>query len=202
MLAYVFWHRPRPEADLEGYEAALLAFHRSLAHRPPAGLEASASFRAAELPWLPVEGGEGLATPGGYEDWYLLEGFSSLGVLNEAAVGRGHRSAHDHAARQTGAAAGGLYSLQEGEFGAWEQGGVAVWVTREPGSAQAALGDLLADDGTEQGASCLWRRQLALGPAPELCLHAAQAPAGVAASRLPGGWRARTIDREAMSDGR
>ena len=194
MLAYVFWHRPRPGVDLDGYEGALVGFHRSLAHSRPAGLEASASFRVAELPWIAGEGA-------GYEDWYLLDGFSSLGVLNEAAVGRGHRTAHDHAARQTGTAAGGLYSLQEGEIAAWAQGGVAVWVTRELDSAVAALGDLLADDGTEQGACCLWRRQLALGPAPELCLHAAQAPAGVAGGRLPGGWKARTIGREALSSG-
>lgn len=194
MLAYVFWHRPRPEADIEGYESALSAFHRSLAHSRPAGLEASASFRVAELPWIAGEGA-------GYEDWYLLDGFSSLGVLNEAAVGRGHRTAHDHAARQTALGTAGLYALQDGDTVAWEQGAVGVWVEREPGSAAPpALGDLLAD-GVAPGPACLWRRQMSFGPAPEFCLHAARPPAGVAEDRLPERWRARAIARKALGNG-
>ena len=35
----------------------------------------------------------------------------------------------------------------------------------------------------------LWRRQFVLGPAPEYCLLAPEAPAGVAPTRLPEGWR-------------
>jgi|ERR1700722_3412515 len=199
MLAYVFWHRPDGQADVGEYEDALNAFHRSLAHSRPAGLQDSASFRVAELPWVPIQGAEGSAAAGGYEDWYLLDGFGSLGVLNEAAVGRGHRTAHDHAARHTAAGTAGLYALQEGTSDAWKQSGVAVWVTREPGSAAPALGDLLADDGAQAGPSCLWRRQMSLGPAPELCLHAQQAPQGAALDRLPAHWSATTIDREALA---
>jgi hypothetical protein len=191
VLAYVFWHRPRPEADVDGYEAALVGFHRSLAHSRPAGLEASASFRVAELPWIEGEGT-------GYEDWYLLDGFSSLGVLNEAAVGRGHRSAHDHAARQTALGTAGLYALQDGDTKAWEQGVVGVWVEREPGSAAPALGDLLAD-GVAPEPACLWRRQMSFGPAPEFCLHASQTPAGVGEGRLPAGWVARAIARAGLA---
>lgn len=190
MLAYVFWHRPRPEAELAAYEAALVAFHRSLAHSSPAGLEASGSFRVTELPWIAGEGE-------GYEDWYLLDGFSSLGVLNEAAVGRGHRTAHDHAARQTALGTGGLYGLLDGDTVAWKQGAVGVWVEREPGSAAPALGDLLAD-GTAPQPACLWHRQMSFGPAPEFCLHAGLVPEGVAASRLPQGWSATKIGRELL----
>jgi len=47
----------------------------------------------------------------------------------------------------------------------------------------------------------LWRRCLGLGPAPEHCLLAAAAPAGVAASRLPSGWVARSVTREVVWDG-
>jgi len=190
MLAYVFWHRPKPEADIEGYEAALSAFHRSLEHGRPAGLEQSASFRVGELPWLPGEGG-------GYEDWYLLEGFASLGVLNEAAVGRGHRTAHDHAAAKTASGTAGLYALQDGDIAAWEGGGVAVWVGREPGSAAPALAEMLTD-GVAPDPACLWRRQMSLGAAPEFCLHAPHVPAGVAERRLPAGWNAKAIEREAL----
>ena len=111
MLAYVFWHRPRAGTDSAAYERAQLAFHRSLARNPPVGMRASAIFRLVECPWLePQEG----ADAAGYEDWYLLADFTALGVLNEAAVGRGHRSRHDRAASLFGAGAGGLYGLIEG----------------------------------------------------------------------------------------
>ena len=197
MLAYLFWHRPQPGTAPEEYEAALRGFHRSLAHQRPVGLRASCSFRVAELPWLPGPDG----TPmGGYEDWYLLEDYAALGVLNAAAVGRGHRTAHDHAARRFGSGTAGLFALEEGDPTAFSRAPLAVWVARAPGSAEPALGELLGD-GTSPGACCLWRRQLVLGPAPEFCLLATEVPAGVAESRLPSGWSVRTLAREALADG-
>jgi hypothetical protein len=194
VLAYVFWHRPKSRADIEGYEAALVAFHRSLAHSRPAGFEASESFRVAELPWIAGEGA-------GYEDWYLLDGFSSLGVLNEAAVGHGHRTAHDRAARQTGLGTAGLYGLHDGDTAGWQESGLAVWVERESESAAPALADLLVD-GASRKISCLWRRQMSLGPAPEFCLQASRIPEGMAPSRLPSGWSTTTVEREALQAAR
>ena len=47
----------------------------------------------------------------------------------------------------------------------------------------------------------LWRRQLVLGPAPEFCLLAGEVPAGVAPTRLPAGWVATTLEREALWSG-
>ena len=44
MLAYVFWHRPLDDTAIEAYEQAQIAFHRSLAHAPPAGFQSSAVF--------------------------------------------------------------------------------------------------------------------------------------------------------------
>ncbi len=190
MLAYLFWHRPQREAAIEPYEQAQQAFHRSLAHRPPVGLRASWSFRVPELPWMHGAGP-------GYEDWYLLEDYSALGVLNEAAVGHGHRTAHDHAARSFGAGAGGLYLLEEGRAEAIGEAPAAVWVARAPGSARPLLGELLGD-GTAAGHSCLFKRQLVLGPAPEFCLLAPEVPAGVAAERLPEGWKAHVLGRETL----
>jgi hypothetical protein len=197
VLAYLFWHRPLADAGTESYEQKLSAFHRSLAHRPPMGLRASASFRVGELPWTQTAGVEGWGPGGAYEDWYLVEDWTALGILKEAAVGHGHRTAHDHAARAFGAGTGGVYELQEGEAGTLAGAGLAVWVSRAPGSGEPVLGELLSD-GAQAGAVSLWRRQLLLGPAPEYCLLAAQAPAGVAPSRLPEGWSARTITREAF----
>jgi hypothetical protein len=223
MLAYLLWHRPADGIELGAYEHACERFHHSLRHSPPAGLRGSAVFRLAEHPWLapaPPAGESHPADPtdtprfpdpvdaeqgaGAYEDWYLLDDFAALGVLNEAAVAHGHRSAHDDVARRFGAGAGGLYRLLEGHadlLGA----PLAVWVSRPPGAARRALGELLGDGMEPQHAS-LWRRQLVLGPAPEYCLLTRQAisarsPTGVAPTRLPEGWRATVCEREMLWHG-
>jgi hypothetical protein len=197
VLAYVFWHRPLDDLEVEAYEHAEIAFHRSLAHAPPAGFQGSAVFRVAALPWL-----EGP----GYEDWYFVEDYTALGVLNMAAVSHGHRTVHDEVAHRFGGGAGGLYGLIEGHPpvapGAFDQESVAVWVRRSPGVERRALGDLLGDGMDSQHAS-LWRRQLVFGPAPEFCLLAGNRtklglPAGVAPTRLPEGWTATVFGREAL----
>ena len=191
MLAYVFWHRPLDDSAVDVYERAQIAFHRSLAHTPPAGFAGSACYRAAELPWLH-------AAAGGYEDWYFVEDYTALGVLNEAAVGRGHHSTHDAVARRFGAGAGGLYGLIEGSPRL--DGTTVVWVARPPGSERRALGELLGD-GMDPRHASLWRRQLVFGPAPEFCLLAPEPSAGVAPTRLPEGWTATTLVRESLWHG-
>ncbi len=191
MLAYVFWHRPSEHSAVDAYEQAQIAFHRSLAHTPPAGFAGSACYRATELPWL-----HGAA--GGYEDWYFVEDYTALGVLNVAAVGRGHHSTHDAVARRFGGGAGGLYGLIEGSPRL--DGTAVVWVARPPGSERRALGELLGD-GMDPRHASLWRRQLVLGPAPEFCLLATEPSAGVAPTRLPAGWTATTFARESLWHG-
>lgn len=207
MLAYVFWHRPSVPDRAAEYEDALIAFHRSLARSLPVGTRASAVFRVAALPWLaPVSGpapGELAAeASAAYEDWYLVEDFAALGVLNEAAVGRGHRTTHDQAARRYGAGAGGLYGLIEGEPCAESLAGasLATWIARPPGSHRVGLAEMLGDGMSPDSAS-LWRRHLVLGPAPEFCLLADEPTAGVAGARLPSGWSATTLAREALFSG-
>ena len=213
MLAYLFWHRPLERCDVAAYEQALIAFHRSLHRAPPVGLGGSAVFRVAQLPFLgeaaTPSGGEPAAATTGYEDWYLVEDYAALGVLNEAAVGRGHRTAHDDAARRTGACAGGLYALVEGErCETGERPGLesigdatlAVWVARPPGSRQRMLGELLGD-GMDRRRASLWSRQLALGPAPEFCLLASELPRGVAPTRLPPDWTATILERSPLWSG-
>jgi hypothetical protein len=190
VLAYVFWHLPAEGIEDEAYERAAVRFHRSLARTPPAGLRGSAFYRVARLPWF-----EGRA---GYEDWYLLEDFAAVGVLNEAAVAHGHRTAHDELARRFGTGAGGMYGLLEGHADLRHT--QVVWVSRPPGSERGALGKLLGD-GMDPERSSLWRRQLVLGPAPEYCVLAPESPAGVAPTRLPPGWLARITTREVVCDG-
>lgn len=202
MLAYLFWHRPRDAAATAAYEQALLAFHRSLAHTPPVGFQGSLALRVASLPWhLPAAAPQSRPEEDGrsaYEDWYFVEDYAALGVLNEAAVGRGHRTAHDDVARRSGASAGGLYGLIEGHrppsLGATS---LAVWVAGPPRSGRYELGELLGDGIDPQHAS-LWRRQLVLGPAPEFCLLAPEQPAGVSPTRLPAGWQATALQRETV----
>ena len=204
MLAYLFWHRPLDPASVEAYEQAQIAFHRSLARSRPVGMCGSANFRVPDIPWLAAAPGgerEPAAPTPGYEDWYLVEDYTALGVLGEAAVGHGHRSSHDEAARRFGGGAGGLYGLIEGERGdPISAGSVAVWVARPPGSERRPLGEMLGD-GMDPRHASLWRRQLVFGPAPEFCLLAGEVPAGVAPARLPDGWSATTLEREAIWSG-
>ncbi len=70
MLAYVFWHRPAAAADASAYEDAQRTFHAALD-------VPSSSFRIDRLPF---------AEEDGYEDWYLVDDWATLGKLNESAV--------------------------------------------------------------------------------------------------------------------
>ena len=193
MLAYLLWHRPAEGVEREAYERACERFHRSLHHSPPVGFRDSAVFALSECPWLSP------AHERAYEDWYLLDDFAALGVLNEAAVAHGHRSAHDDVARRFGVGAGGLYGLLEGHADL-SGSPLAVWVTRPPGAPRRALGELLGDGMDPEHAS-LWRRALVFGPAPEYCLltsrpASSRYPDGVTPARLPKGWSASVYEHE------
>ena len=214
MLAYVFWHRPREGTPADAYEHAQLAFHRSLARARPVGMRCSAVFKLDEVPWAVQRADDEARDRGqpGYEDWYLLEDFAALGVLNEAAVGRGHRTTHDEAARRFGGGAGGLYALVEGcrsDSGerryAARRGQCRDLGRAAGGGAAAELGELLGD-GMDPRHASLWRRQLVLGPASEFCLLVREEsvfdqPAGVAPTRLPDGWSATVLRREVLWHG-
>ena len=192
MLAYLLWHRPADGVELETYEHASERFHRSLHHSPPAGLRGSALLRLAECPWLSCA--QDSTSEVTYEDWYLLDDFTALGVLNEAAVTHGHRSAHDGIARRFGSGAGGLYGLLEGHADL-ANAPRAVWVSRPPGEPRGELAQLLAD-GIDPAHASLWRRALVFGPAPEYCLLAPETSDGVSPARLPSGWRVTVSARE------
>jgi hypothetical protein len=105
VLAFIAWHRPTASVERAIYENALERFHRSLAHQPPSGFRGSASARVEQVPWL-----DGAV----YEDWYVIEDWAALGVLEEAALSHGHRSAHDAAAALTGMETAAVYRLLEG----------------------------------------------------------------------------------------
>jgi hypothetical protein len=199
MLAYVFWHRPASGVVPGAYEQSLRRFHRSLAHRPPAGFRSSVTLQAPVLPWLPVPAGEDAA---GYEDWYLLDSWDAVGVLESAAVSHGHATAHEQVARHVGAGTASIYRLQEGRAMPAQAHAIA-WVERAAGSAHGSISDLL-EDGMDGDSSSLWRRCLVLGPAPELCLLSGERQidleTGISPSRLPGGWSAEVAAREPLED--
>ncbi|HET6438953.1 MAG TPA: hypothetical protein VFG59_12875 [Anaeromyxobacter sp.] len=166
MLAYVFWHWPRPGLEPDRYADALLAFHRALAATAPEGYRGSRVLLVSPTPWLPV--------PRAYEDWYLLDGFGALGALNEAAVAGARKEPHDGAARLVQGGAGGLYrQLREGDMESPEP---VTWFDKPAG---VPYPDFLEEVPPAE----LWQRQLVLGPAPEFRLAGALVPAAAAAPR-------------------
>lgn len=145
MLAYLFWHRPRPGVEREEYEEAQRQFHALLEVE-------SACFRLERLPF--EEGG-------GYEDWYLVEGWAALGELNRAAVDPRRRGGHDRAAALVGDGWGGVYACVRGPASIPTE---ARWLHKPRGKS---IDDLLAD---VEADAPVWQRQMVLGPAPELCI--------------------------------
>jgi hypothetical protein len=154
-LAYVFWHRPGPEADVPAYEGALTGFHASLAAAPPPGFRGSVAFARAAQPWFD-----------GYEDWYLVDDWTALGVLNAAAVDLRHATPHDAVADRAVAGAGAVFRCDM----PLDLRGVraATW------SSEPLVGD------------AVWRRQMVLGPAPQYCAHHATPVAGAIAREALG----------------
>jgi hypothetical protein len=149
MLAYLFWHCPRPAVSRDAYEQALLELHRSLAST---GLE-TASFRLEQLPFAPRPG---------YEDWYLVEDWAAIGLLGTTAISGVHAARHDAIAKLSGDGWAGVYALLHGV--PRPPAGVR-WVR----TAQKERVELLLE---REHAQSAWRRQLVLGPAAEICLAA------------------------------
>jgi hypothetical protein len=181
MLAYLFWHQPGEDVPRERYEQALAGFHHRLREVPVAGLVAWGTARVRGLPWMPGDG---------YEDWYAVDDYTALGVLNDAAVDASHVEAHDLAAHAARFGAGGLYALERGKISA--QARHCLWLSKPAGVGYASFGEQLA---THTGGApvSVWRRQMVLGPSPEfrvtadreLALPDAWAPLGCELEGLP-----------------
>lgn len=159
MLAYVFWHSAAPEEAGGEYDQRLQAFHRALAHDPPAGLLASHTWRVTAVPWL---GGEG------HEDWYLLEDAGALDPLAVGAVSGRTGSVHDAIARLAAGGTAGLYKPAYGQR-AEVAGPIARWFGKPAGITYGDFFTVLErQDPTIR--QRLWQRFLTLGPTPEFCL--------------------------------
>lgn len=160
MLAYVFWHWPRQEIQLPEYEARLREFHESLWAHSPDGFLQSASFHIEGAPWTPVVDA--------YEDWYLIEDFAALGILNEASIAGARKEPHDSAARLAAGGVGGVYRMLFGKTNPFEAR-LAQWFSKPAGMTYMDLRSKVAH--LEEADNSLWQRQLVLGPAPEFCLR-------------------------------
>jgi hypothetical protein len=159
LLAYVFWHAPRPSAAAREYEAAHRAFHAALAQEPVAGLTGVRVFRLATIPWLDPP-------QAGYEDWHLLSGSAALDVLNTAAVSSRRLVPHDRVAALAASGTAGLYALRSGVPITPTR---AYWMSKPAGMSYVDF-DISMQPLIDAGAS-LWGRRMTLGPTPEFCLH-------------------------------
>jgi hypothetical protein len=173
VLAYVFWHVPGPGVATADYEARLAAFHAALRGERPPGLGLTGTVGLDAIPWL---GGAA-----GYEDWYLVDDFAALGVLNAAAVTGAPRAPHDAAAAVARSGVAGVMGHVSGPL-LPERPGWAAWLSKPAGTGydafHAALWEALGNDASA------WQRQMTLGPASEYCVVAP------AARELP--WAARS----------
>jgi hypothetical protein len=183
MLAYVFWHVPRPDFTSREYERALMDFLADLASAPPRGLASCATYRISEVPWS--------AGRRGHEDWYFVQSSADLDALNEAAVAPRRWDVHAAVATKMEIGHGGLYRHLHGE----EQplgGERAAWLTRPRGIRyEEPLQEII--NGTTGFLSC-WRRQMVLGPGEEFVI--------IGTSRLavsvPKGWQTRSVERTVL----
>ena len=162
LLAYVFWHWKQAEISAKDYANRQRTFHAALAASPSPGLLGSFSVSLSHAPWA-AEGSDA------YEDWYLVDDFGALGLLNDAAVSATRAAPHDAAAVVAAGGAGGLYRLRQGT--ALREPRYAHWFGKPDGMSYGELFAQLTPV-VEQAEGALWMRQMVLGPAREFCLHA------------------------------
>jgi hypothetical protein len=183
MLAYVFWHWPRPGVSPAVYEATQRRFHSALAGAPPPGFIRSFSAALSGAPWA-AQGGPA------YEDWYLVDRSAALDPLNQAAITASRQAPHDAAAALAAGGAAGLYVLRAGT--PLPAPRHATWFAKPRGMTYADLDATLRD--VVAGGACLWMRYMVLGPTPEFCLQSAaplNLPLDGVALELRSAWETR-----------
>src|ERR1019366_4962724 len=131
MLAYVFWHWPLPTISAHDYTDRLNAFHQSLHSNAFPGFHSSHIFQIENAPWGPP------AQPL-YEDWYLVENFAALGILNEMAVAAINKAPHDQAAQYAADGKAGVYQLCAGNANP-DDAHIACWFGKPAGMTYQTL---------------------------------------------------------------
>jgi hypothetical protein len=167
MLAYVFWHWPLPTISEQAYTERLIGFHQSLRDHAFPGFHSSHVFQIEHAPWGPPN--QSL-----YEDWYMVENFAALEMLNQMAVAAINKAPHDQAAQNAAGGTAGVYQLNVGDADpAYAQ--IACWFAKPTGMSYPAFFSLIRPLVTEHGGA-LWQRQMTLGPTPEFCWWAPVLP--------------------------
>ena len=162
MLAYVFWHWPRPDIERGQYLDHLTAFHQTLAANKPPGFQRSVVFRIQGASWLNTDGEA-------FEEWYLLDNSAAMDPLNDAAVSGVCEEPHNRVAREAADGTGGLYRLRTGA-GDLAQANFATWLSKPEGITYKDFYTELEPLTSQRGVS-LWGRQMTLGPTSEFCIH-------------------------------
>src|SRR4051812_3482340 len=129
-LAYVFWHWPSSHVDVAEYESRQRAFQAALREAPPPGFRGSTTHAIERVPWA-ADGGVA------YEDWYFLDDFVALGLLNEAAVSASRRAPHDSAAAHAAGGTAGVLGLRLGR--AVSNPTAATWFAKPSGMSYSML---------------------------------------------------------------
>jgi hypothetical protein len=164
-LAYVFWHWARPEIPVQSYEAKLASFLRGLSSDNVPGLMDALSFRVGPLPWGPPDAGF-------YEDWYVVKDFTSLGALNDGAITGSAGTAHDSIVKDFMKGTGSVFRLVSGGLPLRESH-LATWTEKPIGPSYQSYYDELTK-ATAGIRTDVWRRQLALGPSQQFCIHSVE----------------------------
>ena len=164
MLAYVFWHWPRPDIERGQYLEHLAEFHRILATNKPPGFQESVVFSIQNANWLNTDGEA-------FEEWYVLDNSAAMDPLNDAAVSGVCEAPHNRVAREAADGTGGLYRLRA-SAGNLADAKFATWLSKPAG---VSYKDFYAnlEPLTSQPGVALWGRQMTLGPTTEFCLHTA-----------------------------
>lgn len=177
LLAYVFCHWKRPAVSTLDYEDRQRGFHAALGASPSPGFIESFSVGVTSAPWA--------GSSEAYEDWYLVQDFASLGLLNEAAISGSRAHPHDAAASAADGGVAGVYGLKSGT--ALRAPLYAHWFAKPEGMSYRELFAQL-DPIVDRVEGALWMRQMVLGPAREFCFHAAapvSMPAGFESLVIP-----------------
>jgi hypothetical protein len=180
VLAYLFWHTPKPTVAIADYERDLLAFSRSLSGLNCPGVKQISSFRTSAVPWL--DGSSG------YEDWITIDGSSALETLNEQAVSGRMAAPHGAVAQQMGAGYGGVYYHLSGDVDP-HLAERAQWLSRPRGIEFRPV--LKAISNTATGPVSVWRRFMVLGPGLEFVVLGDAS----LALQIPDGWSAHPVTR-------